>query len=302
MILMNNKTSEAEIETRELKGTLNALWHYFERDFIEEVTTQYEQKVTSRLANLDLALNGGFSPQLYSLIGRMGDERSAFLSFMAEHFASTGYRVLYFTNNDTENSILQKIIARHDYKQHRDQAHHLPEIINKIFPSPQTFHEYQTSLFPILSNIYVETCNYVETDLLVDMITSFKKPNSKVAILLEEKVPLYHRRDIDRSSHQIHLRTVNKIANEHEVPILMNVTLAKGDFERITAGFRNTVEIETNVDNIILFSNHVSPNETLHSTLNPYVIKLIIRSNTSPYKTQITHLTYHPTHFYFQDA
>lgn len=302
MILMNNGTNEAENETRELKGTLNALWHYFDRDFIEETTAQYEQKVISGLSNFDFALNGGFSPQLYSLIGRMGDERNAFLSSMAEHFASIGYTVLYFSNNDTENSLLQMILARHDYKQHRDQAHHLPKIINEISPSPQTFQEYQTSLFPILSNIYVETCKYVDTDLLVDMITSFKKTNSKVAILLDEKVPLYHQRDIDRTSHQIHLRTVNKIANEYEVPIFMNVTLAKGDFERITAGFRTTIEIETNVDNIILFSNHLSLNETLHSTLNPYVIKLLIRSNRSPYKTQITHLTYHPTHFYFQDA
>ncbi|MFH5781519.1 hypothetical protein [Heyndrickxia oleronia] len=117
-----------------------------------------------------------------------------------------------------------------------------------------------------------------------------------------KKVSFYNQRNIDRLLHQIHLRTINKIANEYEVPFFMNVTMAKGDFERVTAGFRTTIEIEKNVDNIILFSNHVSPNETLHSTLNPYVIKLIIRSNTSPYKTQITHLTYHSTHFYFQDA
>ncbi|WP_137744609.1 DnaB-like helicase C-terminal domain-containing protein [Robertmurraya siralis] len=304
MILMNNETNEAENETRELKGTINALWHYFERDFIEESTAQYEQKAISGLSNLDFALNGGFSPQLYSLIGRMGDERNAFLSFMAEHFATTGYTVLYFTNHDTENSLLQKIIARHDYKEHRDQAHHLPEIINKISSSPQTFQEYQTSLYPLLTNIHVETCNYVDSDLLVDMIKSCKKANQKVAVLIDEKVQLYNQRNIDRLLHQIHLRTINKIANEYEVPIFMNVTLAKGDFERVTEGFRTTIEIETNADNIILFSNYVSPynNETLHSTLNPYVIKLLIRSNRSPYKTQITHLTYHPTHFYFQDA
>lgn len=299
---MNKETNEVENESRELKEALNALWHYFEKDFIEEANTQYEQKVTSGLSNLDLVLSGGFSPQLYALIGRMGDERNAFLSYLAEHFASTGYRVLYFTNNDTENSILQMILARHDYKQHREQAPSLSAIISKISSSSRTLQEYQTSLYPILTNIHVETNNCVDTDLLVDKIKSFKRTNPKVAILLDEEEPTIYQRTIYRIRDRIHLRTINKIAKEYEVLIFMNVTLAKGDFERITAGFRTTLEIETNVDNIILFSNHVSPDETLHSTLNPYVIKLIIRSNTSPYKTQITHLTYHPTHFYFQDA
>ncbi|MFD1203630.1 hypothetical protein ACFQ38_00565 [Sporosarcina contaminans] len=301
MILMNK---EVEIESRELKETLNGLWHYFETDFINEATTQYEQKVSAGLSNLDVALSGGFSPQLHALIGRMGDERNAFLSFMAEHLALNGYKVLYYTSHDTANSILQKILVRHDYKLHREQAPSLSAIISKISSSSRTLQEYQTSLYPILTNIHVETNNCVDTDLLVDMIKSFKRTNSKVVILLDEEEPPIYQRTIYRIRDQIHIRTINKIANEYEVPILMNVTLAKGDFERITAGFRTTIEIETNVDNIILFSNHLSPNnnETLHSTLNPYVIKLIIRSNTSPYKTQITHLTYHPTHFYFQDA
>lgn len=299
MILMNK---EAENESRELKETLTSLWHYFENDFIDEATTQYEQKVSAGLSNLDVALSGGFSPQLHALIGRMGDERNAFLSFMAEHLASNGYNVLYYTSNDTANSILQKILVRHNYKLHREQAPSLSAVISKITSSSRTLQEYQTSLYPILTNIYVETCNYVDTDLLVDMIKSCKKTNPKVAILLDEEERPIYQCIIDRIRDQIHLRAINKIANEYEVPIFMNVTLAKGDFERITAGFRTTIEIETNVDNIILFSNHVSPNETFHSTFNPYVIKLIIRSNTSPYKTQITHLTYHPAHFYFQDA
>ncbi|MFH5781518.1 hypothetical protein [Heyndrickxia oleronia] len=187
MILMNNETNEAKNKYRELKEALNPLWHYFENDFIDEATIQYEKKVSAGLSNLDVALSGGFSPQLHALIGRMGDERNAFLSFMAEHLALNGYKVLYYTSHDTENSILQKILVRHDYKQHRDQSPSISAIISKISSSPQTLQQYQTSLFPILSNIYVETWNYVDTDLLVDMINSYKKTNQKVAVLIDEK-------------------------------------------------------------------------------------------------------------------
>lgn len=299
MILMNNETNEAENETRELKGTLNALWHYFERDFIEESTAQYEQKAISGLSNLDFALNGGFSPQLYSLIGRMGDERNAFLSYLAEHFASNGYRVLYFTNNDTENSILQMILARHDYKLYRDKSPHITAIINSMYSSPHLLQEYQSNLYPILTKVYVENCRYSDTDLLVERITSYKRTNQKVAILIDEKVPSFYQTDVDRIGYQQHLRTINEIAEEYETPILMNVTLTKGDFERITAGFSTAAEIEANVDNLILFSKHQSADQ---STINPYLMELIICSNKSPYPTQIAHLTYHPTHFYFQDA
>lgn len=276
----------------------SSLWHYFEKDFIDETITQYEQKVSTGLSNLDVALGGGISPQLYCLIGRMSDERNPFLSFMAEHLASNGYTVLYFTNHDTENTLLQQILARHDYKRYRDQSPYLPDIINKISSSHRTLQEYQASLYPILTTIQVETCTYIDAEVVEEKISSYKKMNSKVAILIDEQeLPIQHSK-IERISERIYLKNINKIAIQYEVPIIMNVTLAKGDFERITAGFRTTLEIETIVDNIILFTKP----EPIHATLNPFVLKLVIRSKSSPYHSQMAHLTYHPTHFYFQDA
>ena len=278
------------------------LWQYFERDFIREATEQYEAKVTTGLFNLDFALNGGISPELYALIGKIGDERSAFFSYLAEQFASNGYEVVYFSHYDSANSILQKIVTRHDYKIYKDKSPHIPAIINKLSSYPLLLQEFQSTLYPILTKIHIESCRYVDTDLLVERITSYKKTNQKIAILIDEKVMSFYQSKVNRIGYQQHLKTINVIAKEYLTPIVMSVILAKGDFERITAGFRTTAEIEANVDNLILFSKHQSADNELHSTIYPYLLELVIRSNLSPYPTQIAHLTYHHTHFYFQDA
>lgn len=280
-------------------GVATSLWQYFERDFIRETIEQYEAKVPMGLTNLDIALNGGLSSELYAVIGKIGDERSAFFSYLAEQFALNDYDVLYISHNDTANSILQKIVARHDYKLYRDKSPHITAIINKLSSSPHLLQEYQSNLYPILTKIYVENCRYSDPDLLVERLTLYKRTDQKVAVLIDEKVPSFYQSDVDRIGYQQHLRTINKIAREYETPILMNVTLTKDDFERITAGFSTAAEIEANVNNLILFSKHPSADQ---STINPYLMELIIRNNKSPYPTQIAHLTYHPTHFYFQDA
>lgn len=279
-------------------GVATSLCQYFEGDFIKEATEHYEVKMPTGLDNLDFALNGGISPELYAVIGKIGDERRAFFSYLAEQFASNGYDVLYISHYDTANTILQKLVARHDYKLYRDRSPHIPAIINKLSSSPHILQEYQSNLFPVLTKIHVGSARYADTDLLVESITSFKRTNKKVAVLLDEKVPSYYQGKVDRVGYQQHLRTINKIAKIYETPILMNVTLTKDDYEKINAGFSTAAEVEANVDNLILFSHH----DQLHSTINPYELKLIVRSNSSPNKTQITHLTYHQTHFYFQDA
>lgn len=283
-------------------GVATSLWQYFEGDFIREVTERYEVKIPTGLSNLDFVLNGGISSELYTVIGKIGDERSAFFSYLAEQFALNGYAGLYISHNDTANSILQKIVARHDYKLYRDKSPHITTIINKLSSSPHLLQEYQSNLYPILTKIYVENCRYLDTELMVERITAYKKTNQKVVVLIDEKVPSFYQSDVDRIGYQQHLRTINKIAREYETPILMNVTLTKGDFERITAGFSTAAEIEANVDNLILFSKHSSADNELQSTINPYLMELIIRSNLSPYPTQIAHLIYHPNYFYFQDA
>lgn len=259
-------------------GVATSLWQYFERDFIREAIEQYEVKVPMGLTNLDIALDGGISPELYALIGKIGDERSAFFSYLAEQFALNGYDILYISHNDTANSILQKVVARHDYKLYRDKSPHIPTIINKLSSSPHILQEYQSNLYPILTKIHVESCRYVDTDLLVERITSYKKTNQKIAILIDEKVPSFYQSNLDRIVDQQHLRKINKIAREHDTPILMNLTLNKVDFDRITAGFSTAAEIEANVDNLILFSKHPSADQ---STINPYLMELIIRSNSS---------------------
>lgn len=90
------------------------------------------------LVNLDTTLSDGFSAKFYVLIGKIGDERNAFLIHLAEYFVLKGENALYFSHYETEKSVLQKIITRCDYKLFRDTTSQLPAIINKLALSTDT--------------------------------------------------------------------------------------------------------------------------------------------------------------------
>lgn len=264
----------------------------FAQHIIEQAFTRLNNKVTSGLMNLDSALNGGISPELYVFVGKLYDERSVLFLHVAEHFIQQGYQVIYYSFYDSLESIHNKLLLRCDYKFNRNASSTVPTILQELESSPTKLAQFQQHLNFIANKITVENRPFVKLNELEDLLSAIGK-EGKVVVLLDER-QLRPTADFDNEYNRSHLAQLKQIAQTYHVPIFANSTLSKDDYGALQTGCLTTIDIENYVDNIVL----IEPTTPLSM---PYVLNLkVFGKSINPLKS--VPLTYHPAHYYFQDA
>ncbi|WP_016994704.1 hypothetical protein [Lysinibacillus boronitolerans] len=264
----------------------------FAQDMIEQAFTRLNNKVSSGLMNLDCALNGGISPELYVFVGKLYDERSALFLHVAEHFIQQGYHVIYYSFYDSLQSIHNKLLLRCDYKLNRNASSTVPTILQELESSPTKLAQFQQHLNLIANKLTVENKPFVKLNELEDLLSAIGK-EGKVVVLLDER-QLRPNTSIDIEYCCEHLTELQQIAQLYQVPIFSMSTLSKEDYGALQEGCLTSIGIETSADNIVL----CEPTTPLST---PYVLNLkVFGKSVNPLKS--VPLTYHPSHYFFQDA
>lgn len=261
-------------------------------DMYEELTSYLTNKLSSGLTNIDNALQGGFSPEFYAFVGRLGDARYALFTHFIEQFIREGYQIIYYSFYESIQSIQNKLLMRHDYKLNRDATSTIPSILHQLESFPKKLALFQQYANTISHNLYVENMPFVKMDDLKRTLSAIAK-EGKVVVLLDER-QLRPTELIDHEYFCSHLNELKEIAHSYHVPILANVTLSKEDYDALQEGFLTEVGIENVIDNLILF-------EKAPLLLTPYMLNLTVMSKSMAQRKPVQ-LTYHPSHFYFQDA
>lgn len=261
-------------------------------DMYEELTSYLTNKLSSGLTNLDNALQGGFSPELYAFVGRLGDARYALFTHFIEQFIREGYHIIYYSFYESIQSIHNKLLMRHDYKFHRDATSTIPSIVHQLESSPHQLALFQQYVNKIFHNLHVKNTPFVKITNLKETLSSIAK-EGKVVVLIDER-QLRPNELIDHEYFCSHLNELKEIAHSYHVPILANVTLLKEDHDALQQGFLTEVGIENVVDNLIIF-------EPTPALITPYTMNLSVMSKSMAQRKPVQ-LTYHPSHYYFQDA
>ncbi|MFJ7368275.1 hypothetical protein ACIQVU_02325 [Lysinibacillus sp. NPDC098008] len=261
-------------------------------DMYEELTVCAKNKLSTGLTNFDSGLQGGFSPELYIFVGRLYDERYALFTHLIEQFAREGYQILYYSFYESIQSIQNKFLMRHDYKFHRDATSTIPSIVHQLESSPHQLALFQQYVNKIFHNLHVENTPFVKTTNLKETLSAIAKED-KVVVLLDER-QLRPLELMDYEYCRSHLNELKEIAHSFNVPILSNVMLSKEDHFALQEGFLTEVGIENVVDNFIIF-------EQTPVLLTPYTVNLTVMSKSMAQSKPVP-LTYHSSHYYFQDA
>lgn len=261
-------------------------------DIYEELNACLKNKLSTGLTNVDNALQGGFSPELYVFVGRLGDARYALFIHLIEQFIREGYHIIYYSFYESIQSIHNKLLMRHDYKLHRDATSTIPSIVHQLESSPHQLELFQKYVNKIFHNLHVKNTPFVKITNLKETLSSIAK-EKKVVVLIDER-QLHPLELIDYEYCRSHLNELKEIAQSFNVPILSNVMLSKEDHFALQEGFLTEVGIENVVDNLITF-------EQTPASLTPYTMNLTVMSKSLVQMKPVP-LTYHSSHYYFQDA
>lgn len=268
---------------------------YFESEYFDDVNQRLTNKLSTNLLNLDGALDGGISSELYVLAGAEYSPRHAMLIHLAERFAKTGYIVLYFSMFSSLESIMQKFIMRCDFKLHRDPSTKFSSIIETLQNSNKLKSMFNQKLNEILPQIFVS--NFKNSRENVEQMIYDSRKLGKVAVLIDEyqTVPI---NELDYKYYRSKFMMFKLYSQIYEVPIIMMENLPRDTYSNLWDGYPTLGAFENFGDNILLFGEE---KKTL-SINAPNIVEIKHINKTSFIDARSTSLIYYPNHYYFQDA
>lgn len=161
------------------------LLNFLKSEFNERLKAENMQTVSSGLPNLDVALNGGWSPGLHVIAGTPQSGKRSLLVHMAEEFAKQKYAVIMLTSKESPTSILQRIISRTTFKNNPSTAIPLQQVSNHLLNNPLLVKQLSNQIAPSVKYLSVVQTDNLDIQSLEERLHHQKTVHDKYTILLD---------------------------------------------------------------------------------------------------------------------
>ncbi|MCI1589795.1 MAG: hypothetical protein LKH79_04490 [Heyndrickxia oleronia] len=276
------------------------LLNFLKTEFNEGLKAENMQTVSSGLPNLDVALNGGWSPGLHVIAGTPQSGKRSLLVHMAEEFVKQEYAVIIITSKESPSSILQRIMARSTFKNNPSTAIPLSKISIHLSNNPLLLKQLTNQIAPTVKYLSVVQTDKLDFQSLEERLRHQKAVHDKSIILLDmHELSTW---ETDKEKLVGKFTSLQRIAKRLQIVMIATFDLNTIDHENLINGHLTVAGIERHVDTFIFLNSpaekpaNVSPNSP-----NNCLVSLQIQKNSIGQKN-IVYLTKRTDFGYFQEG
>ncbi|MCI1763049.1 DnaB-like helicase C-terminal domain-containing protein [Heyndrickxia oleronia] len=274
--------------------------NFLKTEFNEGLKAENMQTVSSGLPNLDVALNGGWSPGLHVIAGTPQSGKRSLLVHMAEEFVKQEYAVIIITSKESPSSILQRIMARSTFKNNPSTAIPLSKISIHLSNNPLLLKQLTNQIAPTVKYLSVVQTDKLDFQSLEERLRHQKAVHDKSIILLDmHELSTW---ETDKEKLVGKFTSLQRIAKRLQIVMIATFDLNTIDHENLINGHLTVAGIERHVDTFIFLNSpaekpaNVSPNSP-----NNCLVSLQIQKNSIGQKN-IVYLTKRTDFGYFQEG
>lgn len=276
------------------------LLNFLKTEFSERLIEENKQTVSTGLPNLDVALNGGWSPGLHVIAGTPQSGKRSLFVHMAEEFAKQEYAVIIITSKESPSSILQRIMARTTFKNNPSNAIPLSKIPTHLPNNPLLLKQLTNQIAPTVKYLSVLQTDNLDFQSLEERLRQQKAVHDKSIVLLDmHELSTW---ETDKEKLIGKFTSLHRIANNLQIIMIATFDLNQSHHENLANGHLTLAGIERNVDTFLFLNSPTDkPADIPSNPHNNRLVFLQIQKNSIGQKS-IVHLTNRSDFGYFQEG
>ena len=297
--LMDNSVQRFQ-QKNEREYRFPPLLNFLKTRFSERLIAENKQTVSTGLPNLDVALNGGWSPGLHVIAGIPQSGKRSLLVHMAEEFAKQEYVVIIITSKESPSSILQRIMARTTFKNNPSNAIPLSQIPILLPNNPLLLKQLTNQIAPTVKYLSVVQTNNLDFQSLEERLRQQKSVHDKSIILLNMHELSSWETDKEKLIEKF--TSLHRISKKLQIIMIATFDLNQNHHENLANGHLTFAGIERHVDTFLFLNSPIDkPADITPNPHNNRLVSLQIQKNFIGQKS-IVHLKNRSNFGYFQEG